>query len=59
MGPLEGVLLMDRYLVSYLIDKGSQGTVHKVIDTQDSSVPLVVKFQNKLTPLQQEIETMS
>jgi hypothetical protein len=36
-------VLDGRYVIGRLIDKGSFGQVFKVVDLQDSSLPLVMK----------------
>ena len=44
VGNLEGQVINSRFIISYIIDKGSFGVVYKAIDTFNPGNKLVIKL---------------
>ena len=57
-GELTGQILKGRYLIGRHIDNGSFGQVHKIIDLQDKTRPLVIKISADYKLFGKEINAM-
>mmetsp|Transcript_8715 Transcript_8715/g.14785 ORF Transcript_8715/g.14785 Transcript_8715/m.14785 type:complete len:159 (+) Transcript_8715:59-535(+) len=55
---LKGVVLNQRYLVQNYIDKGAYGQVLEIFDTENPSVPLVIKVITQFKSFSRELSTM-
>ena len=52
---ITGSIILDRYLIGRLIDKGDCGNVYKVTDLKDKKRALVIKISTECKQIAKEI----